>query len=113
MATLSAAQFGVALKIVKRPGRSQMQFLRAHFKAPGRAATATQLAEKAGYVDHRGINLWYGRLATEIGQLVGRPDAKLSLLVEFVRPESLTNREWILVMRPEFAEALKRAQWVG
>jgi hypothetical protein len=36
----------------------------------------------------------------------------LSLLVDFVRPNAVTNREWVMVMHPQFAEALKRAGWI-
>jgi hypothetical protein len=36
----------------------------------------------------------------------------MSLLVELIRPQTVTNQEWILVMRPEFAVGLKKAGWI-
>ncbi len=74
--------------------------------------TATGLAHAAGYENYRGVNLHYGRLARSIGEALGMRGAKLSLLTEFVKPNALTNDEWILVMRPEFAEALDEIGWV-
>lgn len=105
-------EFFAALNRIALPGGSQRKFLRAHRDAPGRAATAKRLAEAAGYKDHRGVNLHYGRLAKRIGRELGRSEARLSLLVDFAPPRSLTNREWVLVMHPQFAKALKRARWV-
>jgi hypothetical protein len=112
MARVSASRFASALNTLAKPSGRRLRFLRAHYRAPGRALTATRLAEKVGYKDYRGINLWYGRLAAKIGPLVGESGARLSLLVDFVKPRAVTNKEWVLVMRPEFAEGLKRAGWV-
>lgn len=108
----STRQFASALRKMTRPGGRQLDFLRAHYRARGRAMTATNLAEAVGYKDYRGINLWYGRLADTIGEVLGQKDPRLSLLVDFVRPRAVTNTEWVLVMRPEFASALKQVGWV-
>jgi hypothetical protein len=86
--------------------------LRAHYAAPGRAATAIALAERVGFKRNIGINVSYGRLAKQIGMLIGVQNPNLSLLFEVVRPTTATSREWILVMRPEFADGLKRAGWI-
>ena len=58
------------------------------------------------------FNLQYGLLAQRIGEALGRSDANLNLLVEFVEPKSVTNTEYVLVMRSEFADALKQAGWI-
>jgi hypothetical protein len=94
------------------PGGRQLDFLREHVKAPGRARTARRLAQTAGYQNYGGINLQYGLLARRIGAALGRRDANLSLLVDFVPPTSVTNTEWVMVMHPQFAEALKQAGWI-
>ncbi len=111
---VSASRFASALVEIGQPGGNQLQFIRAHYDAPGRAATATRLAQTAGYKNHGGINLCYGRLAESIrARLRPKPsNTGLSLLVDLVRPSTVTNRHWVLVMRPEFAEGLKRANWV-
>lgn len=94
------------------PGTNVLRFLEAHNEAPGRAMTATRLSEAAGYQAYGGVCLQYGLLANKIGAVLKRRNANLQLLVEFVRPGTQTNKHWILVMRPEFAEALEELGWV-
>jgi hypothetical protein len=101
-----------ALAQLPKPGGSQLKFLREHAKSRGRALTARRLAEAVGYRNHGGINLQYGLLARRIGEVLGRRDPHLSILVDFVPPRSVTNREWVMVMHPQFAEALKDANWI-
>jgi hypothetical protein len=109
---VSASRFASALSAIGRPDGRRLEILRAHYAAPGRAATATVFSEWVGYKGNYGINVWYGQLARQIGMLVGDGSTKMSLLVEVVRPTTATSREWILVMRPEFADGLKRAGWI-
>lgn len=112
MATPTKTDFDRALKTIGKPGGRQIDFLREHVNAQGRALTAQRLADSVGYKDYRGINLQYGLLARKIGDVLGRKNANLTLLVDFVRPKSVTNDEWIMVMHPQFATALKQARWV-
>jgi len=114
MIQVSAARLASALEEIGQPGDNQRRFLRAHHDAPGHAATATVLAREAGYKNHGGINLCYGKLAESIRAKLGlkRRPTQLSILVNFVPPPTVTNRHWVLVMRPEFADALKRAKWL-
>jgi hypothetical protein len=64
------------------------------------------LAELVGFKGSIGINLSYGTLAKQIGMLIGEERPNISLLFEVVRSvvrsTSVTSREWMLVMRPEF-----------
>lgn len=106
------AQFAQALSQVRKPRGRQLDFLRDYVKAPGRALTARRLAQSVGYKSHDGINLQYGLLARRIGDALGRNDEGIGLLVDLVRPKSVTNAEWIMVMHPQFADALKLAGWV-
>lgn len=73
-----------------------------------------QLAKAAGYANYGGVNLQYGILAKRIAGELGRrpPSTAVFLLVEFIPPREASNREYILVMRPQFARALKSARWV-
>jgi hypothetical protein len=109
MSTPTQNQFVRALNEIGLPSGRQQVFLREHANAPGRALTARKLAEAVGYQNYGGINLQYGLLAKRIGQALGIEDARLSILVDFVRPRAVTNSEWVLVMHPQFAEALKQA----
>jgi hypothetical protein len=106
------AQFVQALKRVPKPKGRQLDFLREHVQALGRAQNASGLADAVGYKSHDGINLQYGLLARRIGEELGISGAGLTLLVDFIRPGDVTNAEWVMVMHPQFAEALKQAGWV-
>src|ERR1700721_374517 len=120
--TISAIQFSEALTHMKRPSASVCAILRAHFKARGRVSTMTLLAEAAGYASFSPVNLHYGALARRIARhlAISEPslkmpqasDAYLSLLVDFIKPEAVTNVHWLLGMKPEFAEALKNSGWI-
>jgi hypothetical protein len=112
MDKVSTEQFVCALTQIRRPADSIMKFLGVHYESPGRAMTATGLAQAAAYESYHGVNLHYGILARNIGEALSMSEASLSLLTEFVKPNTVTNDEWILVMRPEFAEALKVVCWV-
>jgi hypothetical protein len=120
--TISAAQFLEAMSHLKRPGDSVRKLLRAHLNSKGRVSTMTLLAEAAGYASFSPANLHYGGLARRIGKhlAISEPtvrvptasDAYLSLIVDFIRPEAVTNVHWLLVMKPEFAEALQGSHWI-
>ena len=112
MEMYSRCEFASALKQVRAPHTNVLRFLNAHYQAPGRTLTATLLAEAARYEDYRGVNLRYGLLAKQVGAVLGQPDATLAMLVEFIRPQAMTNQEWLLVMRPDFAAALKEVGWM-
>src|SRR4051812_29736838 len=112
MPAISKSQFVGALRKLPRPNVNQRAFLRAHYDAPGRVLTATTLSEVTTYKDYRGVNRWYGELARRVGGALGEPETRLSLSVEFVQPNALTNQHWLLVMRPEFAEAIKEVGWI-
>jgi hypothetical protein len=73
-------------KISLFSGARQIDFLRAHYRSPGRALTATRLAQAVRYNGYRGINLLYGKLAVKIGKECGYKKASLDILVHFVRP---------------------------
>lgn len=100
-----------ALRELREPTVAQKRFLAAHHSAPGRTSTATKLARAAGYKNFSALNLQYGVLARRIGERLGQ-EANLSFLVEFTRPNGVTNDHWLLHMRPEVATALERAGWV-
>lgn len=108
----TVGQFVSALKKVGLPKGRQTQFLTFHANAHKRCATMSQMAAEVGYNGFHGMNLQYGKLAKAIGRAMGKRNATISLLVEFMRPGSVTNREWVLVMREEFAEALRIEGWI-
>jgi len=95
----------------------QRTMLRAHYKAPGRTITATQLAQAAGYANFSAANLQYGLLGAmllaEIPEdLPRRQDGSrvtICALASGDYPEKgadAPNSVWN--MRQHIAEALKR-----
>jgi len=112
MTKVSASRFASVLQAIGRPDGPRLEILRAHYAAPDRTATTTVLAERVGYRGNNGINVWYGRLARQIGMLFGADRPNISLLFEVVASTTAKSGEWILVMRSEFADGLKRAGWI-
>jgi hypothetical protein len=112
MSEPTIAQFRRALDTLGTPGGSQQRFLKAHYKARGRAATTTQLARAAKYRGPTGVNLRYGMLANQIGRELGMRDATLELLCDFDHLQSGRGAGRLLVMKPRFAAALEKAGWL-
>jgi hypothetical protein len=110
--TISASRFASILQAIGRRDARQLEILRAHYAAPGRAATTTELAERVGFKGGFGISASYGRLAKQIGMLIGEECPTISLLFEIVGSTTAKSGDRVLVMRPEFADGLKRAGWI-
>ena len=109
----SAKDFTSALVKIGKPKGRQLKFLQKHYDARARALNASKLAKAAGYVNYRGINLHYGKLAYRLSQEMGIEGVGIELLVDSLIPKQASNSEWVLVMRPQFAKALKNAGWVA
>lgn len=108
----SVRTFKAALDRIPKPRGRQTRFLQAHYDARARGLNARKLAKAAGYKNYRGINLHYGLLAARIAKEMNRHDAGIELLVDSLLPDQASNQEWVLLMRPNFARALKEAGWV-
>lgn len=89
----------------------QRAMLQAHYSAPQRCITATQLAHAVGYASMGGANLQYGILARMVREVLDFPTQRglvhLYALATFIKGE-----HWIFVMRPEVARALETLGWV-
>jgi len=120
MQKITETEFEAALKSLRKPRGRQPRFLKAHAEAKGRALNMRTLAKAAGYTSYHGVNLQYGLLAERIGRALKRPrtgTVAINHLVEFVAPKGrsadhISNDEFILVMRPEFAAALMKSNWI-
>lgn len=96
----------------------QLEMLRAHYHAPDRRITMSELARQVGFSRFSGANLHYGRLARKLSQTMQvEPDDFhrdgspfwLSIIAE-----AWTNNEGMFEfqMWPELAEALEQLQLV-
>ncbi|KRB86517.1 hypothetical protein ASE00_07400 [Sphingomonas sp. Root710] len=98
----------------------QRAMLTAHFKAPGRTMTATELANAAGYKSWSSANSQYGLLARNVAEELewepplhhGVPVWTFALACEAEQAagkEELDGQHWKWTLRGELAEAL--AAW--
>lgn len=90
------------------------KLLTVHYAAKGHVMTMKNLARDSGYANYNAANLQYGLLAFRMAEFleVEVPPTRLSLLCEFIRPNAQSNREWLIIMRPNFARALELAEFV-
>ena len=92
----------------------QKLMLKAHFDAPNRSITYTQLAEAAGYQDYEVANRQYGQLGRDLGEAVDftfadsetRPGKKFYSSSIGMR-NSYTTGEFQLVMHHELSKAIE------
>lgn len=110
---ITTSEYEKALKSINIPD-SYMAMLKAHYSAPNRTITVTELAKAAGYPTFGTANLHYGTLGKNIGSeicfkpTVFRKDK--TPIWTFVLAEGVIGKEskqWEWTMRPELAEALE------
>lgn len=108
----SAERYADAFYEIKESGRlpdSYLKILRAHYFAPDRTVTATQLARAVNYSNYNSSNLHYGKLGRRVGEQLGwQPEQKSGVLVTFEHREG----EWHWTMLPQVAQALEQLGWV-
>jgi hypothetical protein len=112
MREASVSRLVRALELLRKPRGNQSKFLQAHYDSPGRASTATILANMAEYKSFRGINLRYGILAENIAKKVGHKGHSFAMVCDWAKTDTITNAHCVLIMRPNFAKALQAAGWV-
>lgn len=113
----SAETYKKALSEI-RINDAQLAMLKAHFEAPNRSITYTQLATAAGYNDHAVANRQYGQLGRDVGEAVGfqfadsesRPGEKF-YSSSLGMPNSYTAGDFQLVMHHELAKAIETLNW--
>jgi len=99
-------------KIAPRLSLGQLQMLRAHYKAPERRCSATELAAAAGWKTHAPANLHYGKLGWwlygEHPTVLPRDSANGTFNYTFMLADGVRKQkeDWIWTMHPHIAEAL-------
>jgi hypothetical protein len=96
----------------------QKLMLKAHFQAPNRSITYTELAASAGYDDYVVANRQYGQLGRDLGEAVGfqfvdaetRPGDKF-YSSSIGMPNAYTTGDFQLVMHHELAKAVEALHW--
>lgn len=92
--------------------------LRAHFDAPKRTITASQLAEAAGYENYNGANLQYAAIAQKVAEYLdytppnhssGKPFWSYTLADgEWVPSDNQSGTEWQWKLHPQVIAALQQ-----
>ena len=111
--TPTAKAFRAALLALEpRLTPTRRRILEVHYRALDRQLTMTQIAEAVGWRSYSSANSHYGRLAKLVGDEVGfrHPSCHLATLCTFVRPAEKGDH-WLIIMRPEVADALKSLGW--
>jgi len=93
----------------------QLKMLQAHYKAPNRMLTATQLADAAGYKKFNSANLQYGllgemlneELCMELPQHENGAAIQTFVLATGTEEATSIDEQWLWIMRPEVAEAIE------
>lgn len=119
MDQVTVDQFKAALLAAKRMPSNQMKMLKAHYQAPGRRLTATQLAAAAHYDRYSVANLQYGALGKAIGEFLGVPpamrhrngDAVWTSYLATGNDADVDAEHYVWEMRPALAQALTELPW--
>ncbi len=102
-------------KIASELPDSYVAMLKAHYRAPNRTITATQLSEAGGYQNWGAANLHYGMLGKRLYEHIAidlnkREDGTLVYTGMLATEGVLSDEEshWQWVMRPELAHAVEQ-----
>jgi putative restriction endonuclease len=87
----------------------QREMLLAHYSAPDHSVSARQLAAAVGLANFNAANLHYGKLGRSLFSVLGKPAGadNVFILADLVPPGQRDNKEWLWVMRPQVAQALR------
>ena len=113
---VSTRQFKSALRKVREDmHEKEFEMLRAHYYAPNRTITSTQLAQAVGYKHFSTACFQYGGLASKLCDILGHPAGatKLYLIVSFIDRDAKAKAHGSWIMRPQVAQALKELGWMG
>lgn len=91
----------------------QRALLVAHCCFPGRAASARELAAAVGAPHWQVVNSQYGRLGAMLRDALDfeAHGQQSYAIASFVQPGTQGNTEWLWVMHPDLALALKSLSW--
>jgi hypothetical protein len=86
-------------------------FLKAHYQAPQHKSTASELAQAAGYQNHRGYNMQSAKIGRMLEKHLGIPvpnrldgtPLPSAMMVQWEKVENF----WYCTLHPEVAKALK------
>jgi len=86
----------------------------AHYRVPGHAATARELAEATGAAGYQVVNGQYGWLGSMLREVLDyRAEGQQShAIATFIPPGVRDNAEWVWVMHAELVQALRSSGWV-
>jgi len=114
--TPSSPEYVIAFQaIIEDLSDSHVAMLKAHYLAPNRERTATQLAEAAGYSSYGAVNLQYGMVGKKLNEelpikLPEREDGTPIYTYALATAGDRSGKEahWAWKLRPEVAHAIEK-----
>lgn len=118
-ASPTVEQFKQALLALRPVSPKHLAMLKAHFNAPAREMTATQLAEAAGYANYAAVNMQYGTFAKSIAEHLGlgapmqseAGDPVWTSVIATGAAGSADSPHYVWTLRPELVAALTELPW--
>jgi hypothetical protein len=111
----TTAQYMEALHLIEIDiSVRQRELLTVHWSCRNHAAIAPDLAKMLREKNHGTVNIYYGRLGKLLREALNRRRTEGETLESaiFMSFEWRDDGHWILVMHPQFAEALVKLGWV-
>lgn len=116
MNAISSEAYEKALQKISITDKQKLM-LKAHYEAPNRSITYTQLAQAAGYDNHAVANRQYGQLGRDLGEAVNyqfadaenRPGEKF-YSSSIGMPNAYATGDFQLVMHHELSKAIQNLQ---
>jgi len=75
-----------------------------HYHAPDKTLTATEMSKLMGYKNYNAANLYYGKLSTIIGKLLGwdftNGKEKKKVAINILANLEKIDNEWLWCMKP-------------
>ena len=115
----SVEQYKRAFRIIyPRLHHNYLAMLKAHYFAPERTITMSELANAVGYSGYQPANLHYGKLGRMLAEELSYKKERLRGQSGFIDVLATENpawdrkEDWQWIMRPEVATALEELGWV-
>jgi len=92
---------------------NQYRMLLNHYDAPNHIITASDLAASVRYKNWKGANLQYGLLGKNLRDYMDyQGEGQESYVLAYFLPPGVNgNPEWLFIMHPEVAQAIKVLNW--
>jgi len=93
------------------------KMLQAHYHAPNRTLTPTQMSKAIGYLNFNASNLHYGKLGKLVGEKLGwsptKKESQGGVAVYILAEIEQSGQECLWIMRPQVAQAIEKLELIA